>query len=681
MALRPPVNLHISNHVSSCTKAFENVYHGIRLTTGALLDTLDPLRVRDEYGRFKVWSGNIAAHHTGRRSLEYRLRDASHIREQVVVLLVDLQETLESMLEIFNGTRVPREDLSDISDSDVSDSDDELPPFDSQPRRDVSQANEKPELQDLLLDTANIITCLLRLSMAIRNPAPSDQIVESDTLATSFYEKHDIQHVRDKFQNAKDYLVTRLGKANSRRRQYFTYRKDHHDKLAQGIELYSTETDDIQSEEVQTCEGDVQSTVASTLPSALKSTTAQLCLDDDACSDGGRSQTTFGTSATEDPNTFEHKLRCPPIPEEGQDGLPFECPFCFLIITVRSRSSWEKHVYSDLRPYVCSFEDCETPDRLFESRHQWFEHEIRFHGRVWQCIDGCGQSFPSSSAFQDHLRGAHTGLVDENHTAAFTKTCERKQASNGPVECMFCGITKSRKHAQKHIGRHHQQLALFVLPDLNDGQDEDQDEDSLDHNEEDHEAVSNESAEDEAEMSVKDGFNASTTLLVELSRVSSELTLARRYIYACTAASNSTLTNQLALELRNHLKDIGIHETATRCELTSAANDIICKHEKEGRDEMSQKLIDESRNASIAQLAEMLPSGSHPRLSGGREQAIALCVSEMHDRSEMSRLEKLATDQGLTEDQKAHLTKLQKWNLEEFEPRQQEFEKRMNSRK
>ncbi|KAF2803297.1 uncharacterized protein BDZ99DRAFT_339620, partial [Mytilinidion resinicola] len=53
-------------------------------------------QVRDEYGRFKIWSGNIAAHHTGRRSLEYRLRDASHIREQVVVLLVELEETLES---------------------------------------------------------------------------------------------------------------------------------------------------------------------------------------------------------------------------------------------------------------------------------------------------------------------------------------------------------------------------------------------------------------------------------------------------------------------------------------------------------------------------------------------------------------------------------------------------------
>lgn len=48
----------------------------------------------DQNGRFKVWAGNIGAHQTGKSSLDYRLRDASHIRTRVVQFLKDLQEQL-----------------------------------------------------------------------------------------------------------------------------------------------------------------------------------------------------------------------------------------------------------------------------------------------------------------------------------------------------------------------------------------------------------------------------------------------------------------------------------------------------------------------------------------------------------------------------------------------------------
>lgn len=48
----------------------------------------------DQTGRFKVWAGNIGAHQTGRSSLDYRLRDASHIKLRVIRFLNDLQEQL-----------------------------------------------------------------------------------------------------------------------------------------------------------------------------------------------------------------------------------------------------------------------------------------------------------------------------------------------------------------------------------------------------------------------------------------------------------------------------------------------------------------------------------------------------------------------------------------------------------
>src|SRR4051794_39618294 len=50
--------------------------------------------LQDEYGRLRVWAGNIGAHQSGRASLDYRLRDASHIKDQIIRLLDDLQLSL-----------------------------------------------------------------------------------------------------------------------------------------------------------------------------------------------------------------------------------------------------------------------------------------------------------------------------------------------------------------------------------------------------------------------------------------------------------------------------------------------------------------------------------------------------------------------------------------------------------
>jgi len=51
--------------------------------------------VASKLSRFKVWAGNIGAHRTGRSSLEYRLRDSSRLKDQVVKLLNELQKSLE----------------------------------------------------------------------------------------------------------------------------------------------------------------------------------------------------------------------------------------------------------------------------------------------------------------------------------------------------------------------------------------------------------------------------------------------------------------------------------------------------------------------------------------------------------------------------------------------------------
>jgi hypothetical protein len=49
----------------------------------------------DQLGRFRLWAANIGALSFGRASLDYRLRDAEYLQQNVLSLLTDLKESLE----------------------------------------------------------------------------------------------------------------------------------------------------------------------------------------------------------------------------------------------------------------------------------------------------------------------------------------------------------------------------------------------------------------------------------------------------------------------------------------------------------------------------------------------------------------------------------------------------------
>lgn len=85
----------IAEHVAGCLEAFRSVSI---IIPGEAQDYSKKAtwKIRDEFSRFKVWSGNIGAHQHGRSSLDYRLRDASHLTTQVKNLLSDLKNLLDT---------------------------------------------------------------------------------------------------------------------------------------------------------------------------------------------------------------------------------------------------------------------------------------------------------------------------------------------------------------------------------------------------------------------------------------------------------------------------------------------------------------------------------------------------------------------------------------------------------
>lgn len=96
--------VHISAHVDTCGRSFVSLAQGLEASR-YFAAQIQPTALNDEFDRFKIWAGNIAAHRKGRRSLEYRLRDAAHLKQETHNLLLALRDSLENGA-LYKPTRI-----------------------------------------------------------------------------------------------------------------------------------------------------------------------------------------------------------------------------------------------------------------------------------------------------------------------------------------------------------------------------------------------------------------------------------------------------------------------------------------------------------------------------------------------------------------------------------------------
>ncbi|KAH7207182.1 hypothetical protein DER44DRAFT_840640 [Fusarium oxysporum] len=474
----------IADHVSACLQGFSSVCSSPAIWKNGIPDDnthndISLVKLQNELSRFKVWSGNIGAHKKGRSSLDHRLRDASNIQDQVVELLEDLRESLQDAEGILTGQTTPWD--QDQSPAEFSDDDSDEESF-------QVGAAEKSELSQIFAAIIEDINCLLRLSVSIHNPSPHDRLKKACLTDTSGYEPFDVQHVYNKLSKAPKPIAERLGKAISRRRQYFKYRELHHDKLASGLEL------DVK--------GQMQSTVASSLPKKLNvSDPISLEEDVDDVSDTGRSQTSWATSTAS-----SGRRKIPAFPAEAENG-PFECPFCFMMISISSRNHWKKHVFSDLFPYICVELGCPAPDQDFQRRHHWAGHVKKHHWKTWACKLGCDKTFDSSQDMKRHLAQKHSEITELTHLDNLLAMCERPKPESEPSDCPLCNERQSSfKQYQRHVGHHQEDLALFALPHLPGEEDE-----------KNEESDSESEGQEEVETEIRDELENASSYVTRLS--------------------------------------------------------------------------------------------------------------------------------------------------------------------
>jgi hypothetical protein len=142
-------------------------------------------------------------------------------------------------------------------------------------------------------------------------------------------------------------------------------------------------------------------------------------------------------------------------------------------------SAYRKHVYGDLRPYLCLIEDCPLQDHLYPTRHEWLQHESNYHWKTWKCCFDCGiDNFQARAELESHLNAFHSAEVFGNRLETIVSLCEQNIESERQRHCPLCYESMgSQTLYAKHVGWHSRELALFVVRTYNED-----DEEAEDHN-------------------------------------------------------------------------------------------------------------------------------------------------------------------------------------------------------
>nr|KMM69693.1 meiosis-specific serine/threonine-protein kinase mek1 [Coccidioides posadasii RMSCC 3488] len=484
-------------------KSFQQLAAALKDPEHCLL--MPPGKVENQYDRLKLWSGNLGALQTGRASLDFRLRESTVVRMNVLKLLNKLQQALTLSVEVAAGTRLPLEKLSLPNDS----SDDESSAEDS---------DEEPltELGLHMSTITEILADLYRLAFRIRSTATRlrslkpllyrevDEQTGIDVFAGFGY--FDIRHVEDSFIQlrreaaqkmsmdlseavkitAEDRaLIDRLGTTITQRRKFIRYWQRHAQKLAtvdsevvplrptptalknlgRKLEMHGSTEGPKQFDAVPT-----HNTAKTTLLSETVATKYDRKLDDML-----ETQSFISYAST----TFDmhgEPVDVPPPPSAANKSPEFLCPYCGIMCPsshARGRA-WKAHIFRDLQPYVCTYPACPDGLQMYTTRHAWLEHERLAHRRVWQCFEHQALLFNSKSDLRDHLESQHnniTGAQIEN----FLEISE-SSLKDPREKCPICLLERQfYQRLDKHLSFHLERFSTFstsgIIP-KDDGKDE-----------------------------------------------------------------------------------------------------------------------------------------------------------------------------------------------------------------
>lgn len=367
------------------------------------------------------------------------------------------------------------------------------------------------EIETLTTAIKQGVDSLFKASIFVRKFAPKDRRLRATERTEPFDSRADIMRINEKepvLRKKNQALASRLGEANARRRQYFRYRRDHHDRLA-SVDVKNNDGVPRESQKWMS-QGEIEDGQPQiserTRPSLLADTAATTFVFEDHDlmqssqvdeSQPALSVVSFATHVDE-PTAAE--LQFPPTPPEAQEGSPFLCPYCVMIVQLKPgdpEDQWRfvglwcyvnmtfanlyrKHVIADLEPYLCTYSSCSLD--TFNSQNAWFEHELLIHRSQWTCTR-CSLDFDAPDHLKTHIEQKHQDSFPSRQIDTAVESSRRLRKHIASSECPFCDgawasiepTTSSNqpdnntllvdvKQFQRHLGHHLQQIALFALP-------------------------------------------------------------------------------------------------------------------------------------------------------------------------------------------------------------------------
>lgn len=332
-------------------------------------------------------------------------------------------------------------------------------------------SDSETSLQQCADDLEGIVSCLTKLIPALQDPAPQDMYSGDASLNES---NEDIKLVGKLFPKVVPSLATRLGFSNWKRRQYFQKlgQQNRQNKSArQSLVTKKHENHQDFSSELEILKSDYRAAFSSHRVGTGDSYDAGPASLNESIFSRPHFSTGYSASSVSDldPIGVWNQYEIPKPPVMLGSRHPFDCPYCgqeiFFGVQIASEDDWAHHIFMDLEPYQCTFDDCARADKTYGVREDWFRHELDHHRlrKVWYC-QPCADEFDQRELFELHLTDKHN--TDISHLPTMVSLCQKfSEKTIADQACPFCGVLKmTSQELKEHVANHMEQLALMTIP-------------------------------------------------------------------------------------------------------------------------------------------------------------------------------------------------------------------------
>lgn len=231
-----------------------------------------------------------------------------------------------------------------------------------------------------------------------------------------------ISLVRDKFPEANNKLIERLGEANWQRHINIRRRLEKIEAPEEPVPLAIIRAETVIGSKFQPETLFHDSAIGTSISARSYNVPPDAVQVLTAPSEASHTSFISGLAEMEKGGT-----RVPPTPAEVSLGKPFRCYLCgHLLSMIKNRVGWKLHVFRDLLPYICTIPNCKEEFRQFPSRDAWFEHELQEHHSVyvWDCSE-CPAECSDSAAWSTHLKETHGRVLEPIQNLAAADAARR----------------------------------------------------------------------------------------------------------------------------------------------------------------------------------------------------------------------------------------------------------------